>query len=138
MSAAASEEAKARKQGAAKLEAHSAPSAGVAEADGQKHYGEAVDEKADVAACDEEQHSAAKPYVLIRVRLPEGQKSMQPATGLSTWPCMLLTPSRKHQPFLVSSYRQQFSGQALLQPERGALKVTRRYSAGVAAKPQLC
>ena len=70
MSAAASEEAKARKQGAAKLEAQSAPSAGVAEAEDQKHDGEALDEKADVAACDGEQYAAVKPYSLIRVRPP--------------------------------------------------------------------
>ena len=70
VSAAASEEAKARKQGAAKLEAHSAPPAGAAEANDQKHDGEAVDEKANVAACVGEQQSAVKPYSLVRVRPP--------------------------------------------------------------------
>ena len=131
MSAAASEEAKARKQGAAKLEAHSAPSTGVAEADDQKHEGEAVDEKADLAAWDGDQRAAVKPYSLIRVRPPEGWKSMQPALGLSTRACMLSTPSSKHS--LAATLQA-----SNLQPDRGALKVTRRYSAGVAAKPQLC
>ena len=79
MSAAASEEAKARKQGAAKLEAQSPPSAGMAETEDQKHAGAALDEKVDVAACDGEQHSAAKPYSLIRVRASQGWESMQPA-----------------------------------------------------------
>ena len=92
MSAAASEEAKAQKQDAAKLKAHSAPSAGVAEADDQKQNGEALDEKANIAACDGEQRSAVKPYSLMKVR-PKGWKSMQPAVGLSSQPCMPINPS---------------------------------------------
>ena len=132
MSAAASEEAKARKQGAAKLEAHSAPSAGMADAEDQKHDGEAVDEKAGLAACDGERQSAAKPYALIKVRPPQGHKSLQPALGLSTQPCKPSTPSSKYQPA---------QKQALLCTPafgRGALKVTRHYSADIAAQPKLC
>ena len=74
VSAAASEEAKARKQSAAKLEARSAPSAGTADAEEQKHDTKALDEKADAAACDGEQQSAAKPHALIRVR-PEATRA---------------------------------------------------------------